>query len=66
MKTWAQNIFLSDAPECRLFITYRDDKLQVKTNVPPLNSFDLIDFLVESYKKVALARDEDKHVFEDN
>ena len=66
MKDWRDTEFNIDTPNYTLFVDYGDDSLSIKTSIFSIHLRDLTDFLVESYKKITLVPDTDKHVFENN
>ena len=66
MKNWRGAEFNIDTPDYTLFIECGDDRFSIKTSIFSPHLRDLTDFLVESYKKIALTPDTDKHLFENN
>lgn len=66
MHTWKQGFKVSDAPGYNFTIYYNDKKLKIKTEKPPLNLVDLVDFLVNSYRRVKLKENPGGFVFKED
>ncbi|MDB5157322.1 MAG: hypothetical protein JWR50_2029 [Mucilaginibacter sp.] len=65
LQGWKQKMVVMDTPPYYLTIYYNRKKLKVQTNYPPMNISDLINFILQSYKKVALLPDPEKREFDE-